>query len=148
MDYTVMAQEGVSVKEVHARQPFIKAEPARIYRAIFLKRTDMPLSKVPRCIAFLFQGLRYGAFLRAHWETVVQHAGAVGMPAGQNACPRWGADGGGRVESVEPQRGLGHGVKIGGFDVRMAIIAHIAPALVIGHAKNDIREFVGFLTDR
>ncbi len=60
------------------------------------------------------------------------------MAAGENGGAGGGAVGGGRVEAVEAQTGSGHLVEDGCFEIRMSVIAGLAPALVVGHDEDDV----------
>ena len=50
----------------------------------------------------------------------------------------------GGVESVEPQRGRGHGVEVRRLELRMAVVTGIAPALVVRHDEDDVRSLRRF----
>lgn len=59
-------------------------------------------------------------------------------PAGKHSCPGGRAYRGSSIEPVKPQTVLSHGIQVGSFEDRMAIIAGLPPTLVIGHKKYDV----------
>ena len=68
-----------------------------------------------------------------------KHAHAVRMAAGHHAGPRRRATRMRGVEAVEAQARGGHGVEVGRLDLLQAVVADVAPALVIRHAEDDVR---------
>ena len=60
------------------------------------------------------------------------------MAAREDASPGGGTHGAGGVETVETQSGAGHRVQIGRLDLLQAVIADVAPTLIVRHAQDDV----------
>ena len=60
------------------------------------------------------------------------------MAAGEDARPGRGAGGGGGVEMVEPQSRGGGGVEVRCFEMGMAVVSDISPALIVRHHEDDV----------
>ena len=65
------------------------------------------------------------------------------MTASHNAGAGWGATGVGGIETIEAKAVGGHGIEVGGLDFFEAVIASVAPALVVGHAEDNVRRSGG-----
>ena len=45
----------------------------------------------------------------------------------------------GGIEPVQPQAGASHLVEYGRFQMRVTVVAGLVPAMIVAHAKDDIR---------
>jgi len=70
---------------------------------------------------------------------VVKNINSVGVPASEHAGSSRRAVRSGAIKAVESQRGPSHIVKMGRFDKRMPIVAHVPPSLIVGHDQDDVR---------
>ena len=131
---TFPAEDRVVVEEVRSREPFVEAAGARVDRAAFADRAQMPFSEMPRDIARLLKGFGYSDLLRAKRVAPFEASEAVRVTPGHDAAASRRTDRRRGVEVIEAQRVGGHRVEVRGLQNRVAVIGHITPALVVGHA--------------
>ena len=101
----------------------------------------MPFAKVAGPVAVGLQGLGDGGFLRANAGPGLEGAVAIGRAPGEHTAARGGADGRCRMEIVEPDALLGERIEVRRLEVRMAVVSHVTPALIIRHDEL-VRRFV------
>lgn len=109
------------------------------------QRAKMPLSKMPRRVALLLKQFGQADFFGLEVSTVGKiNAVSKWVSPRQAATASWAADRRGRIPPVKLQAGTGHAIEVRGFQKWMAVEADILPALVVGHAENDVGA-IGFL---
>ena len=86
----------------------------------------------------LFQRLRHRDLLRAQCVPPLETSHPIRVPACEHACPCGRTNRCSCVETIHSQPIFCHGVKGWRLEHLMPHVAHIAPALVIGHGKNDV----------
>ena len=99
---------------------------------------QMPFAKMRRRVTGLFGDLTNSHFLFAQRHAGPEDPHAVRMPPGQHAGPRGRATLL-RVKAVAAQPRRRHRVDVWRLDFCEAVVTHIAPALVIRHAEDDVR---------
>ena len=101
---------------------------------------EVPFPEMPRRVALFLEQLGERHLLVANMTGVRgRNSVAIRMAPGQGASSGRGADRGPRIEPVEAQADLAHGVKVGRLQEGVPVVAGVAPALVVGHAENHIR---------
>ena len=103
----------------------------------------MPFAKVGGGVAGLFDGLGDGHFLFPEGHSRPEATHSIRMTAGHNAGAGWRAAGVGGIETIEAKAVGGHGIEVGGLDFFESVIASVAPALVVGHAEDNVRRSGG-----
>ena len=138
----VVAEERIVLIKIRTGKPFIEAAVARAGRAVRAHGADVPFAEVSSRVAGLFQRLGDGDLLRPERVPPCKTTEAVGVAAGHHAAARWRTDGSRRIKPVEPQAGSRHLIHHRRLEQGMAVVACITPALVIGHAENEIRALI------
>ena len=119
---------------VEALRQALARAPGRLRDA-----AQVPLAEVARGIAGGAHRLG-DRHLRQRQVVSPGHAAvAGGAAAGQAARPGGRAHRVGGEEAVEADARRGHGVEFGRLEDGMAVVARVAPALVVGHAENHVR---------
>jgi hypothetical protein len=101
----------------------------------------MPFAEMARRVTGSLERFGDGDLLRAKRVSPLEAAEAVGVAARHHAAAGGRTHGGSGVEAVEPQGFGGHAVEVGRLEVLVAVIRHIAPALVVGHDEYDVGLF-------
>ena len=98
---------------------------------------QVPFAEVAGAITLLLSDLGQSEFLPAQGHAGPEDAHAIGVAAGQDASAGRGAALL-SVEAVQAQPGGGKCVELRSFDLSQSVKADIAPALIVGHAEDDI----------
>ncbi len=138
---TAVREDRIVVKKVRRADPFVKPVAPRVHGAVAAHRAQVPFAEMPGRIVGLVQRFGERHFLRTNRIAPLEHAHAIGMPAGHNAGPGRRTNRRRGVEAIESQTGRGRLVEVGRFEHRMTVVGHVAPALIVGHHQHDVRAF-------
>ena len=135
----VVAEERAVLVKIRTRKPVVEPAVARAGRAVGAHRADVPLAKMRRRVAGFFERLGDGDLLRPQRVAPREAAEAVRVAPGHHApaCRRTNRCR--RVEAIESQTGSRHLIHHRRLEHRMPVVAGVTPALVVGHAENEVR---------
>ena len=146
--WRAIAAEGpVGVEPVGNGKPFVETEMAGMQWIVggkcpalsWLAAAEVPFAKMCGGIADFFDGLREGHLLFSQGHSGPESSAAVWIPAGHDTGAGRRATWMRRVEAIETQPGGGHRVEVGCWNFFQAVVADVAPTLIIRHAENDVR---------
>ena len=135
----VVAEERAVLVKIRTRKPVVEPAVARAGRAVGAHRADVPLAKMRRRVAGFFERLGDGDLLRPQRVAPREAAEAVRVAPGHHAAACRRTDGRRRVEPIEPQAGSRHLIHHRRLEDRMSVVAGVTPALIVGHAENEVR---------
>ena len=126
---------------------FFPSSPIGLYN-IACQGSQMPFTKMPCSIAPIFDHFPQSNFLGFYMTTIgMANSIAKRMSSRHYTSTCWGTYGRRRIETFKNSSIGSHGIQIRSFKMRMAVIRHISPTLVIGHQQYDVRGWVFCWTD-
>jgi hypothetical protein len=144
-ELSATAEERIAVKKIGGGEPLVETELTGVViiggedgSAGAAETVEVPFAEMRSGVAGVAEGARQRFFLAAERVAVVFNAGAVVVAPGHDGGAGRRAIRGASVEAVEAETGGGHGVEVGRFKKRMAVIAGFAPAHVVGHDEDDV----------
>ena len=153
--HAVSPEGPVELEVIADGERFIEADVARRERVGFGDdlagagdAVEVPLSEMSGGVAGVANERGERGFLGAQLHSGPEDAHAVRVPSGEH-CGAGGRAGLLGVEAVEAQPRGRHGIEVRGLDFGEAVVADVAPALVVGHAEDDVwTRRLGALSDR
>ncbi len=136
---SVVAEERTILVKVRTRKPVVESAVAGAGRAVGAHRADVPFAEMRCRVAGFLERLSDGDLPRSQGIAPREAAETVRVATGHHAAASRRADGRRRVEAVEPQAGPRHLIHHRRLEHGMAVVAGVAPTLVVGHAKDEVR---------
>ncbi len=134
------------VETRHARGHDMRTRPARVESA------HMPFAEMAGNVALGLDRLGQGDLFLGQMRLIGGHGTADVdppiVPAGQAGDPGRTADRCGGIETIEADTRPGHLVELGRQDLRMPVVRHVPPTLVVGQHEDDIRPGRGGVGDQ